>query len=110
MKINPKQLQAAMQRMGVKQEDIDAQEVIIKTPDADLIIQNPHVVKVNMMGQESFQITGQVQEKRSVQVSEEDIQTVVDQTGASTEKAKEALEKNKGDIAQTILELGSKHA
>jgi len=103
--INPKQLQKAMKRMGVKQEEIDATEVIIKTPDKELIIRDPHVAKVNMMGQESLQITGSIEERDLKAYKEEDVKTVVEQADCSEEEAKEALEKSKGDLAEAILSL-----
>ena len=56
-----------------------------------------------MMGQETFQITGDISEESSI--SEEDIKMVVEQTSVSEEQAKESLEKNNGDIAKTIMEL-----
>ena len=103
--INPKQLQKAMKRMGVKQEEIDATEVIIKTPDKELIIKDPHVAKVNMMGQESLQITGSIEERDLKSYKEEDVKTVMDQANCSEEEAIEALEKSKGDLAEAILNL-----
>jgi len=103
--INPKQLQKAMKRMGVKQEEIDATEVIIKTHDKELIIKNPSVAKVNMMGQESIQVTGDIEERDLKAYKEEDVKTVVEQADCSEEEAKEALEKSKGDIAEAILNL-----
>ena len=60
--INPRDMQKAMKRLGIKQEEIDAELVIIKTADKDFVIKNPHVSKVNMMGQETFQITGDITE------------------------------------------------
>ena len=38
--------------MGIKQIEIDATEVIIKTPDKEIIISEPQVSKVNMMYQQ----------------------------------------------------------
>jgi nascent polypeptide-associated complex subunit alpha len=103
MNINPKQLEQAMKKMGVKQEKIDAIEVIIKTSDKTLVIRDPDVTKVNMMGQESLQITGTIEEESSI--SEDDVNTVAEQAGVSKEEAREALERNNGDLAETILEL-----
>ena len=51
--MNPRDMQRAMKRLGIKQEEIDAREVIIRTSDKEIIIQNPQVSKVNMMGQET---------------------------------------------------------
>lgn len=104
-KINPKQLEKAMKRMGVKQEEINATEVIIKTTDKELVIKDPHVAKVNMMGQESLQITGSIEERELKSYKEEDVKTVVEQANCSEEEAREALEKSKGDLAEAILSL-----
>lgn len=104
-KINPKQLEKAMKQMGVRQEEIDATEVVIKTHDRELVIRNPHVTKVNMMGQESIQITGSIEERDLKPYNKEDVKTVMEQAGCSEEEAKEALEKSKGDLAEAILSL-----
>ncbi len=101
--LNPRQLEQAMKKLGVKQLKIDAYEVVIKTKDKNIIVRNPDVVKINMMGQESLQITGEITEEANL--SEEDILTVAEQAGVSKEEAREALEKNKGDLAGAILAL-----
>ena len=75
--MNPKQLQQAMKKLGVKQENIDAYEVVIKTREKNLVVKNPSVVKVNMMGQDSLQITGEIEEQ--VNITEDDINTVAEQ-------------------------------
>ncbi len=107
--MNPRKMQQMMKKMGMSQVDIPATEVIIKTPEVDLIIRNPGVSKVNMMGQDTLQVTGDIEELPrepiKVEISEEDIKTVVEQTGVSEEKAKEVLEKNEGDLAASIMEL-----
>lgn len=103
--LNMRQMQKAMNRMGIRQEEIEAKEVIIKTSEKDLLIRNPHVLKVNMMGQETFQISGEIEELSGI--SEEDIKTVASQANVPEEKAKKALEKADGDLAKAILELTS---
>jgi len=102
--INPQLMKQAMKKMGVKQEEIEATQVIIKTPSKNLIINNPTVQKISMMGEESLQITGDIEEES---ISEDDIKTVSEQAGVSKEKAKEALEKFNGDLAEAILYLKS---
>ena len=106
--MNPTMVKQAMKRLGIKQEEIDATEVIIKTPDKEIIISNPSVSKVNMGGQETWQIMGEAQERAldtKPEINEEDINAVVEQTGASFEEAKEAIENNEGDLAAAILQL-----
>lgn len=101
--INPKDIAKAMKRFGIQQEEIEATEVIIRLKDKELVITNPQVSKLNMMGQETFQITGELSEHP--RITEEDIATVVEQTGATRESAIKAIEKNKGDLAAAIIEL-----
>lgn len=108
MKINPKQIEKAMKRMGIQSQEIQAEEVIIKTPEKDIIISNPQVSKVNMMGQETFQIIGEVSEREKDKITEQDIEMVMNQTGASREEALEALETTQGDLAESILRLKEK--
>jgi nascent polypeptide-associated complex subunit alpha len=106
--MNPRAMKQAMKRMGIQQQDIDATEVIIKTPEKELVINNPQVAKVNMMGQETFQVVGQVEERsisEEPSINEEDIKTVIEQTGVDENKAKEAIEKHNGDLAAAIMEL-----
>ena len=91
-----------LKKMGVKQEEIDAEEVIIRCKEKDFVIENPQVMKVNMMGQESFQITGNLVEKSN----KEDIKTIMEQANVTEEEAKKALEEEK-DIAAAILKLKS---
>ncbi len=107
-KINPKQMEKLMKQMGVKQEEIDAEEVIIKCSDKELIIKNPNVQKVNMMGQESLQITGEIEERSLEKFTEDDVNTVKDQTGKSDKEVRAALEESNGDLAGAILKLKNK--
>jgi nascent polypeptide-associated complex subunit alpha len=101
--INPKQMQKMMNKMGMKQEEIPASEVIIKSSGKDIIIKNPQVLKVNMMGKDTFQISGDVSEGTGI--SKDDVLTVANQADVSEEEALKALEKNKGDLADAIMDL-----
>ncbi len=104
--INPKQMQKAMKQLGIKQEEIDAIAVIIRTKDSDIIIRDPSVQKVDMAGQKSYQISGR-EEVREIEeepeITEEDINTVVEQAKVSKEEAHKALKDNNGDLAAAIL-------
>ena len=106
--MNPRDMKNAMKRLGIKQEEIDAEIVIIKTADKDILIKNPQVSKVNMMGQETFQIVGEIEESErndKVEINEDDVTTVIDQTNCSREEALEALEESDGNLAEAILKL-----
>jgi len=110
MNINPKKMQAMMKQLGIKQEAIDAERVIIEKSDGKITIENPSVLKVNMQGQETFQISGDVIEESAEQEKEtenleKDIDMIAEKTGKSKDEVALVLEKNNGDIAATIMEL-----
>ena len=109
--INPREMQNAMKRLGIKQEEIDAEEVIIRTADKDLVIKNPQVSKVNMMGQETFQIVGEiieVERNGKIEINEDDMSTVMEQTNCTKKEALDALEGSHGNLAEAILKLQNK--
>lgn len=106
--MNPRKVQQMMKQMGIQQQDIEATEVIIRTADKELVISNPSVQKVNMMGQINFQISGEVEERSletTPEINEDDIKTVMDQANCSEEEAKKAIEDAEGDLAEAIMSL-----
>jgi|SRR3989344_229009 len=102
--MDPKKMQSVMKQMGISQEEISADRVIIEKEGENIIINNPHIVKIKMQGQESFQISGDVSVEE-VGVSEEDIKLVMEKTGKSENEVREALEKSDGDLTEAIMEL-----
>ena len=99
--INPKKMQGMMKQLGIQQEEIDAERVIIEKIDGNIIIENPSIQKIKMQGQESFQITGEIKEETS---SEQDVKLIMEKTGKSEEEARTALEETE-DIAEAIIKL-----
>ena len=109
--MNPREMQKVMKRLGIKQEEIEAKLVIIKTANKDFIIKNPQVSKVNMMGQETFQIVGDITEvdkDGKAEINDDDMDTVMEQTNCTKEEALEALQQSKGNLAEAILKLQNK--
>ena len=106
--MNPRKMQGMMKKMGVAQVEIPATEVIIKQEDKELIIRNPQVSKVSMMGQETFQVVGEIEEREistEAEISEDDINTVAEQANVSKEEAEAAIKEASGDLAQAIMNL-----
>lgn len=99
-------MQAVMKQMGIAQEEIPAEKVIIERLDGSkIIISDPSITKIKMQGQETFQITGNVSEESSeVEISENDVQMIIEKTGCTEAQARESLEKT-GDLTESILEL-----
>lgn len=99
--MDPKKMQAVMKQLGIKQEEIDADEVIIKTKGKEIIIRDPSVTKMVVQGQDMFQITGNTEEK----TSSEDIKMVAETANVSEKEAEKALEEADGDLAKAIMLL-----
>jgi nascent polypeptide-associated complex subunit alpha len=114
--MNPKQMQQAMRQLGIKQDDIDATEVIIRLKDREILITNPSVQRIKMQGQESYQVSGDSKERALsssdeedvIEVTDEDIETVMSQAGCTKEEAFKALEEAEGDLAMAVLLLTNK--
>jgi nascent polypeptide-associated complex subunit alpha len=111
-RMSPRNAKRMMQRMGMNMEEMpDVQEVILRTVDKEIVVENPQVAILAMQGQKIFQVTGEVNERAlesqesRVIIPEEDMQLVADQTGKSLEEAKRALESSDGDLAKAILLL-----
>lgn len=106
--MNSRQAQQMMRKMGIQQQEMDALEVVIKLPDKQLVFKNPSVSHMNMMGQKMFQVQGEPEEvpyESTSEITDEDIQTVMDQTNVSREEARNAIESANGDLAEAIINL-----
>jgi len=107
--LDPKKMQAMMKQLGIAQEEISAERVVIEGKNSKkIIIENPSIVKIKMKGQESFQITGDVREVEESEESAnktEDIKILMEKIGCSENEARDALKKTNGDLTEAILSL-----
>jgi len=103
--MNPRQMQRMMEQMGIKTKEIEASEVVVRKKDGgELVITAPSVTMMEVQGQKTFQIAGNVEE-RAGGPSEDDIKLVMEQAKCTREKAAAALKESKGDIAEAIMKL-----
>ena len=120
--MNPRKMQQMMEQFGIDVEDVDATEVVISTPEGDIVFDDPSVTKMDARGQETYQVLG---EGRTVEggaegatgddggegddgedeIPESDVEIVVGRTGASKEDAREALAETDGDLAAAVDRL-----
>lgn len=112
-RISPREARRMMQRMGLNMEVLsEVEQVIIKTGDKEIIIEEPEVSVLDFQGTKMFQVAGgRIIEKpleHKPKIPEEDVKLVADQTGKSLEEARKALEECEGDLAKAILLLQSK--
>jgi len=115
-RVSPREAKRMMQRMGLSMGEMpDVQEVVFKTSNKEIVVENPQVATLDLHGQKIFQVTGERITEREVEkeaakvaIPEEDVRLVADQTGKSVEEAKNALEETEGDLAKAILLLQTK--
>jgi nascent polypeptide-associated complex subunit alpha len=107
--MNPTKMKQMMKQMGIDVKELkDVQEVVIKTADSDIIIENANVTIMKVQGSETYQIVGDVKEvTKELEIPTEDIKLVMEQTGVSEEEARQALTNSNGDLAEAIVALSS---
>lgn len=110
--MNPKQMQKIMAQMGIKNSPVDASRVTIEKKDGSkIVVDNPQVTMIEMQGQKTFQVAGNVSEqledpqKQPAEQPETDADLVAKQANVSKEQAQKALDESQGDIAQAITKL-----
>jgi nascent polypeptide-associated complex subunit alpha len=121
--MNPRKMEQMMQQMGIDVEDVDAEEVIIRTDEYDLVFSDAEVTKMDARGQETYQIIGSPEQVESgaaggadaaaaagdedagSAIPDDDVEIVAMRTGASEDEARDALEEHDGDLAAAVESL-----
>jgi nascent polypeptide-associated complex subunit alpha len=104
--MDPRRMQAMMKQMGIQTEEMDVKKIIFELEDKKLVFENPQVTKTTIKGMETYQVMGESTEESAKQeLSENDIKLVMEKAGVTKDKAKKALEKANGNVAEAIMEL-----
>ncbi|MFB6309846.1 MAG: nascent polypeptide-associated complex protein [Salinirussus sp.] len=122
--LDPSKMKQMMEQMGIDIHEVEAEEVIIRTPDGDLVFDDADVQRMDAQGQQTYQIVGQPEERprgeggaerseETAQTEDEkggaipaaDVEIVAQRTGASEDDAREALEAVDGDLAAAVARL-----
>jgi nascent polypeptide-associated complex subunit alpha len=123
---DPRKMEQMMQQMGIDMDELDAEEVVIKTADTEYVFDAPDVTKMDARGQATYTVVGDPEERErgaggsggsdaealdeaddgdDAGIPDSDVEMVQTRTGASEEKAREALEAHDGDLAADVAEL-----
>jgi nascent polypeptide-associated complex subunit alpha len=98
-----------MKRLGIDVQEIaDVQEVVIRTAREEIRFASPEVTVMTAQGQKTYQIVGKPSvsaRETKLEISDEDVAMVAEQTGKTPEEARAALEETKGDLAEAIVKL-----
>lgn len=110
-KMDPKQMASMMKQMGIKNEEVEAERVVIEKADGSkIVIESPSVQAIDFQGQKSFQISGKISEEAAgsgagKESEKTDVDIVMEECGCSREKAQKALDEANGDLAEAIISL-----
>ncbi len=122
--MNDRKMQQMMKQMGIDMQDLDAEEVIIRTPDEELVFTDADVQRMDAQGQQTYTIVGEpdsralgeggsdesvIEESEgdsgAAEIPDDDVELVATRAGASEDEAREALEETNGDLAAAIERL-----
>ncbi|ELK54712.1 nascent polypeptide-associated complex protein, partial [Haloferax sp. BAB-2207] len=120
--MNPRKMKQMMKQMGIDVTELDAEEVVIKTGDEELVFSDAQVTRMDAQGQETYQIVGEPETRElgagddggdeSVESAEaadaipaDDVAIVAQRAGVPEDEAREALEAEDGDLAAAIARL-----
>ena len=126
-------MQQMMEQMGIDIDEIDAEEVIIRTAEEDLVFTDADVQRMDAQGQETYNVVGSPEHRPSGEggsaggdtaeaeddasddgddgdvgddcIPQEDVEMVAEQAGVSEAKAREALEATDGMPVHAIQHL-----
>lgn len=122
-RMNPRQAQAMMRRMGMAMEPVEGvEEVVIRTRDQEQVFRNPEVTILTVQGTRTYQVVGASESRArtgstpsevpgappaptGAGPAEEDVELVMAQTGTDRATALEALGEAGGAPAEAILAL-----
>ncbi len=96
-----------MRKLGINVKEIkNVKKVIIQTDKKQYVFDHAEVTIMNAQGEKTYQIAGTPKIKAlPEEIPKEDVELIINQTGASADEAKEALKNTKGDIAEAIMQL-----
>ena len=105
--INPKKMASMMKQMGIDVQEIEnVEEVIIRTPQKDIVFKDAQVSIMDARGMKTYQVMGTPHDVlREISIPEEDVKLVMEQAKSNDADARNALKETKGDIAAAIMKL-----
>ncbi|CAI48268.1 nascent polypeptide-associated complex protein [Natronomonas pharaonis DSM 2160] len=116
--LNPRKMKQMMNQMGIDLEEIDAEEVVIRTADEELVFDDAEVQLMDAQGQQTYQVVGEPESRErgdsgseddsetesGGEFSEDDVEIVAQRAGVSESTARETLEET-GDLAAAVQKL-----
>jgi len=124
--MNPRKMKQMMEQMGIDFDELDAQEVIIRTSDEDLVFTDADVTRMDAQGQQTYQVVGEPESREAgaaggaadaadadtddedaggAEIPDDDVELVAMRADVPEDDAREALEETDGDLAAAVDSL-----
>ena len=128
--LDPRKMQQMMDQLGIDLTEIEAEEVIIRTAEEELVFDNPEVQRMDAQGQQTYQVVGEPTSRprgesgkiesedseneaaaadasggEAVDIPDADVEIVAQRTGVNEGEARAALEETDGDLAAAVERL-----
>ena len=123
--MNPRKMQQMMEQMGIDVTELDAEEVVIRTGDEELVFDDAQVTRMDAQGQQTYQVVGEPESREpgataleggeesgsgdgdagDAGIPDDDIALVAQNAGVDADAAREALAETDGDLAAAIARL-----
>jgi nascent polypeptide-associated complex subunit alpha len=124
--MNPRKMKQMMEQMGIDFDELDAQEVIIRTSDEDLVFTDADVTRMDAQGQQTYQVVGEPESREAgaaggaadaadadtddedageAEIPDDDVELVAMRADVPEDDAREALEETDGDLAAAVNSL-----
>jgi nascent polypeptide-associated complex subunit alpha len=121
--MNPRKMKQMMEQMGIDVTELDAEEVVIRTADEELVFSDAQVTRMDAQGQETYQVVGEPESREpgsgaaaiegggdaDADADEgpdpDDVALVAQRASVDEETAREALEATDGDLAAAVARL-----
>jgi nascent polypeptide-associated complex subunit alpha len=132
--MNPRKMKQMMEQMGIDVTELDAEEVVIRTGEEELVFSDAQVTRMDAQGQQTYQVVGDPETRAAsagavesgesdesdesdeseaasddggsdAAIPDSDVELVAQRAGVSEAEAREALETTGGDLAAAIDRL-----
>ena len=122
---DPRKMQQMMDQFGIDIDEIDAEEVVIRTADEELVFSDADVQRMDAQGQATYQVIGSPESRQRGEgtavesaddsggdadggggsIPDADVEIVANRAGVSEDDAREALAENDGNLAAAVESL-----
>jgi nascent polypeptide-associated complex subunit alpha len=119
---DPQKMQQMMDQFGIDIDELDAEEVVIRTAEEELVFTDAEVQRMDAQGQETYQVIGTPETREAGDgsaiesgdgdddggaggIPDADVEIVANRAGVSEDDAREALEDEDGNLAAAVERL-----